>query len=224
MLQYDLTLFSALAGSSLIALTPLFLPGSLGIAISPLGIILAIIPPIIAGSLAGIIGRGSAGNGFKLGASSVLLGYYASLVIFFIYSLVSFGSLMSGGLTSDILLPLFGVILMIPIILAIVGGVGGAILSAILATPASSQPQQPQIVVQQVQPLQPVQPKPPASPSQSSPLPQQASAVPPSPTPTPQKTPKPRSTKTAKIICPACGAENPPTNTFCDSCGTRLKS
>lgn len=193
----DFTLMGMLAGAELIAFGPLFL-GFLGmLSISVVAILLAIIVPVVTGAIAGMIMRGTPGNGFMAGFSSCAIGYYVMFVFLFLY-LLSTGLLQGiGTFTGDMILPLLGAILIIPMIAGFLGGIGGALMSTILATPAATSGSK-------------------AAPVTSTTIVQAPAA--------PAATESKKSEATKKVICPACKAENDPSSTFCQSCGTRMKS
>ncbi len=201
-LGIDFMLIGMLAGSALLGMIPLFTPF---LAISIVGILLGVIAALVAGVLAGLISRGAASRGFMSGFSSVVIGYYIALVILVLYAFsVAGGMVQMGG--AD-LLPLLGVILIIPIVIGIIGGIGGAIMSAILASPAPEGQAQASTtnIIQAPAPA-------------SAPVVVQG-----------DRTNTASSADSAKapagtVKCPACGTENSSDTTFCQSCGTRLKS
>jgi|GEM_PF-3288094 len=210
-LGIDFTTIGLLAGAALIGLGPLFVNG---LALNIGGILLAIIAPLVAGVLAGVIARGSASRGFVAGFSSVLIGYFIAFVVFFVYIMALGGSAaVAPGLTMDVLTPLFGALLIIPVVVGILGGIGGAILSAVLASSASAG----QASTTTTNIIQ--TPAPATAPVVVQGGPTTASTTAAAPT---AHVPAPA--PAAQIKCPACGTVNDPGTTFCQSCGTRLKS
>ncbi len=202
----DFMVLGLLAGSVMIGMGPLF---GTGLTLSVAGILMAAISPLIVGALSGAIARGSPGRGFISGFSSVLMGYYISLVLFFVYLMAMGFGAMIGGLNANMVLPLFGVLLIIPAVVGVLGGVMGAIMSAILASPAAekSAPASSTTVVQAPAPA-------------TAPVVTQGDRT----TMSSSGESSPKKAAGSKIKCPACGTENEPGTTFCQSCGTRLKS
>jgi hypothetical protein len=210
------------------------------IAVNGTMLILDIMIPVVCGIIAGVIARGSSGRGFIAGLSGVAIGYFIMFLLSFLagYIMASqaqnaamgalggYGDLgyaaavsplaasaplaqmMPGGgtglnLGNYQLISLLVGILVIPIILGIFGGIGGGLLSAVLATPEpqSSTAAPTTMFIQSSQPPSPVIVggyQPPAQPQQSQVV--------------------------TKVVCPACKTQNDSASTFCQSCGTRLRS
>lgn len=176
-------------------------------AVNATSLILAIIVPIIAGILAGILARGSAGRGFIAGLASCIVGYYIAFVMFIIYVYATFGGL--GMFINMQALPLLlSYVLLIPILAGVLGGIGGALLSALLAQQAPDLVQSGPVVSTTV--MQSPYMQQPYQPAYQQPY-------------QPAYQPQPPSSPT-KVICPACRNENDLQSTFCQSCGTRMKS
>jgi hypothetical protein len=158
-------------------------------------LILDIIIPVVCGIIAGVIARGSSGRGFIAGFSGVIIGFF---IMFLMSFLVNY--LMTSQANYQLITILVGVLVM-PIILGILGGIGGGLMSAVLASaaPESSLTPPTTMVIQPSQPLGPV-----IIGGYQQPQQQQAPS--------------------ARVICPACKTQNDSVSTFCQSCGTRLRS
>jgi hypothetical protein len=201
-------------------------------------LLLAILIPIISGIIAGVIARGSASRGFIAGFSSCMIGYFINFLIFFLvlYSWMApmynapyggYGTYpggayyMSAGVAplaqiapagafmGDLVVALILMLLIMPILVGVFGGIGGAIMSAILASPmVASTTSSTTNIIQAPAPA-------------SAPVVVQGG---PTATSAAKEEAKPAKPAAGKIKCPACGTENESGTTFCQSCGTRLKS
>lgn len=176
------------------------------------GLLIGIMIPVICGILAGVIARGSAGRGFIAGFSGVAIGYFIMFLLMFVVMYSLAGGFMMTALSAQII-PLLIYLIVVPILLGIFGGIGGALMSAILASPAdeSAQMQSSTTFIQASAPPAPMvfQGGYPQQPAYQQPPPAY-----------PQNAPQ----AAAKVLCPACKTQNDGSSTFCQSCGTRLKS
>ena len=217
-MNMDLMLLGILVGSAALGLGPLF---TSALAVNIVGVLLPIIAALIAGVIAGVISRGAASRGFVSGFSSVIVGYYIALVIVALYVFLAVGG--AGQASGVDLLNLLGVgwllgvVLITPIIVGIIGGMGGALMSAILASPIPAS--QPVATTTNI-----IQAPAPAS----APVIIQGGGTSATGTAQPAQAQTTTATTTAQqvsqIKCPACGTLNDSGTTFCQSCGTRLRS
>lgn len=170
-------------------------------------LIIAIIIPIVVGLLAGAIARGSTGKGFMAGFSAVTIGYYMWNLILFVIFLAMGGAGMLQNMVANAqaILVLLSEWLFIPILAGIFGGIGGAIMSAILASPSGGGGPMPAPVTSTTVIQAP-------APAAAPVIVQGGSTAPAAPA------------AGASVLCPSCKAANTGASTFCQSCGTRLKS
>jgi hypothetical protein len=206
--------------------------------VSIVNLLIDILVPIMVGIVAGALAKGSAGRGFVAGLSSSIIGYFIGILMAFLAAMVMVSSLTSsygsyGGYgvsysssnlalgaasaiappvaqmpTSNLLgaglLVLALTLLVVPIVLGVVSGIGGAMMSALIAKPFAPSIQQPSSSVTTViQAPLPYAPPPMV-------FQQGGQAAAPAAGP--------------KVLCPACKTENESASTFCQSCGTRLRS
>jgi hypothetical protein len=182
-------------------------------------ILVVIMTPMLTGLLAGGIARGGAGRGFMAGFSAVVVGYYIMLLIMvlltvafvgtanigMIFQGMAMGGMFGGALMVAILLS----ILVVPIILGVIGGIGGAIISALTATTVAAASGSQASTTNIIQAPAPV----------GAPVVVQGGTT---------NTSAPSNNSPApaanKVLCPACKMENDSKSTFCQGCGTRLKS
>lgn len=180
--------------------------------IDALTLILALLVPLITGMLAGLMARGSAGRGFMAGFSANMMGYFISLVIIIlmVFAMMGPGAAAMFGLNMNNLVQLLLSLLVVPIIVGIIGGLGGAIMSALTASGAPMMQQTPVTSTTVVQAPAPA----------SAPVIIQGG---PNSTTSTSGAGQPQYAS-SKVVCPACKMENDSSSTFCQSCGTRLRS
>jgi hypothetical protein len=179
-------------------------------------IVTVILAPLLTGVVAGAIARGSASRGFIAGFSAVVVGYYLMLLIGILIIVATFGTDaigmaftggLGGAMGGALMIAVIITVLVVPIILGIIGGIGGAIISAMTASQVGSGYATGQTSTTNIIQAAPAAPSPVVI--QSGATSTQAASAP---------------TVTRSVICPACKAENDTVSTFCQSCGTRLKS
>jgi len=195
-------LMGALSGVVGGAFAGLFMCATGVCVINAVGLILAIIVPIVAGIIAGVVARGSAGRGFVAGLSGTIIGYYVGLMVLVLYIIVQPGGSQLLGMMLSFNGPMaiytISTIFLSPMMAGVIGGIGGAIMSALLASPAMGASPATTTTFVQAPPISPI------IIGGGYQQPQQAPSV--------------------KVICPACKTQNDSASTFCQSCGTRLKS